>query len=259
MEFIPRDGSPLKFPGDASVKLVPDALMCPITLARHQWQIEELDFAKRVCVGTDPVTLIDVGANMGLFSRQLLVAIPAITNVFAYEPEPRNFECLVHNLASFDGEVNAIQAAISNISGAVDFYLDPRNCGNYSLAINAMPMNYKKMSVEAKDVAIECVAWMKGDMRIFYKSDTEGLDELVAASIRPELWPRVFAGMIEIWNIQKPPFDRAAFASVLDQFPHKAFLANGDTRVSEIQVSTADVLAYIGSGNRLHRDLAFWR
>lgn len=65
--------------------------------------------------------------------------------------------------------------------------------------------------------------------------------------------------MIEIWNIKKPSYDRGVFASVLDRFPNKILLANADNNVSEARVSTTDVLNYIRSGNRQHRDLAFWR
>ncbi len=232
--------------------------MCPIVLGRHRWQIEELDFAKRVCTGLEPITLVDVGANMGLFSRQLLVAIPSIAKVFAYEPEPHNFECLVHNLEPFRDRVISMQAAVSNSSGNMEFYLDSTNSGNFSLAVDAMPPTYTKMIVDTKDVADECAAWVEGKQRVFYKSDTEGFDEIVASAIRPEAWSQVFAGMIEIWNIKKPPYDQALFASVLDRFPNKVFLANADTRVSELRVSTTDVINYINGGNRQHRDLAFW-
>jgi FkbM family methyltransferase len=241
-----------------TVKLVADYLMCPIVLGRHRWQIEELDFAKRVCIGAEPITLVDVGANMGLFSRQLLVAVPAVTKVFAYEPEPQNFGCMIHNLEPFRERVITVQAAVSNSSGKMEFYLDPTNSGNFSLAVDAMPPTYAKTIVETKDVAVECTAWMDQKQRIFYKSDTEGFDELVAAAIRPEVWSRVFAGMIEIWNIKKPPYDQASFASFIDRFPNKVFLANADNRMLELRVSTADVLNYINGGNRQHRDLAFW-
>jgi FkbM family methyltransferase len=160
IEFMPWDSSPLKVGADSdhlgpTVKLVADYLMCPIVLGRHRWQIEELDFAKRVCIGAEPITLVDVGANMGLFSRQLVVAIPAIAKVFAYEPEPNNFGCLVHNLEPFRERVVAIQAAISNNSGNMEFYLDPTNSGNFSLAVDAMPPSYTKMIVETKNVALE--------------------------------------------------------------------------------------------------------
>jgi len=263
LEFMPRDSSPLRLPftsddGDATVKLVADYLMCPIVLGRHRWQIEELEFAKRVCTGGEPITLVDVGANMGLFSRQLLIAIPTITSVFAYEPEPHNFECLTHNLAPFGNKVTPVKVAVSDTSGKMEFYLDPTNSGNFSLAVDAMPPRFTKTTVETRDVAVECAAWREPKCRIFYKSDTEGLDELVASSIRPDVWQHIFAGMIEIWNIKKPAYDRTVFASILDRFSNKIFLANADNRVLETRVSTTDVINYIDSGNRQHRDLAFW-
>jgi FkbM family methyltransferase len=264
LEFMPRDTSPLKIPFNSddfepTVKLVADYLMCPIVLGRHYWQIEELEFAKRACTGTEPITLVDIGANMGLFSRQLLNAIPAIATVFAYEPEPQNFDCLVHNLAPFRGKATLAQNAVSDTAGTMEFYLDPTNSGNFSLVVGAMPPGYAKTTVETKNVALECTAWREAKRRIFYKSDTEGLDELVASLIRPDVWQHIFAGLIEVWNIKKPAYDQALFASVLNQFPNKVFLANADNRVSEVRVSTADVLNYIASGNQQHRDLAFWR
>ena len=81
LEFLPRSGSPLSAQVDGetpgrTVKLVADYLMCPIVLGRHRWQVEELEFAKRVCTGAEPITLVDVGANMGLFSRQMLAGLP---------------------------------------------------------------------------------------------------------------------------------------------------------------------------------------
>jgi hypothetical protein len=139
----------------------------------------------------------------------------------------------------------------------MEFYLDPANSGNFSLAVGAMPPNYSKIIVETRNAAVECAAWTETKQRIFYKSDTEGLDEQVVAAIRPDIWQNVFAGIIEIWNIKKPAFDIAALTAVLDRFNNKIFLANADNKVTEERVSTQDVLHYIQSGNRQHRDLAF--
>lgn len=263
LEFVPWDASPLKTrepeTENSTIRLVADYLMCPIVLGRHRWQIEELDFARRVCTGSEPITLIDVGANMGLFSRQILIAVPFVSRVFAYEPESRNFDCLTHNLAPFGERIIATQAAVSNSAGQMEFYLDPTNSGNFSLAVDAMPPSYTKITVETRDVAAEASRWLDAKQRIFYKSDTEGLDELVAAAIPLDVWQHIFAGMIEIWNIKKPDYDGARFASILDQFSNKSLLANADNRVSEARVSTREVLDYIHSGHRQHRDLAFWR
>ena len=260
LEFEPRESSPLQVRTNSTVKMVADYMMCPWVLYRHSWQIAELEFAKRVCVGSEPITLIDVGANMGLFSRQLLVAIPTIARVFAYEPERENFACLLHNLAPFREKTKLIEAALSNSAGEAAFYLDPTNSGNYSLAVGAMPPGYTKVIVKTLNAADECSTWLQGANRIFYKSDTEGLDEWVATLLRPEFWPRVVAGIIELFNIEnKPSLDFGGFSSMLNQFPNKVFLANPNTKVPEIPVTTADVLNYIKTHAQPHRDLAFWR
>jgi hypothetical protein len=122
-----------------------------------------------------------------------------------------------------------------------------------------MPPKYFKTTVETKDVAVESAAWAKGGRRIFYKSDTEGFDELIATAILPEVWRHIFAGFIEIWRIKKPPIDTKVLASILDSFPNKIFLANPDTRVTETRVSTAEVLSYVEVNDRTHVDFGFWR
>jgi FkbM family methyltransferase len=264
IEFTPRDGSPLAVrirgePSGRTVKVVADLGMSSIVFDRHRWQVEELEFCKRRCAGTEPITLVDVGANTGLFSRQLLAALPTIAEAFAYEPEPQNFACLVHNLEPFRGKVTTLEAELSNKAGKLEFYLDPTNSGNFSLTTDAMPPKYFKTIVEAKDVAVESASWMNGGRRIFYKSDTEGFDELIATNIQADVWSHIFAGFIEIWRIKKPPFDIAALASILDSFPNKMFLANADTNISETAVSTIEILNYIDVHDGKHVDLGFWR
>jgi FkbM family methyltransferase len=264
LEFLPRDSSPLRVRMDGAplghpVKIVADPVMSPFILGRHVWQVEELEFAKRVCIGSAPITLIDVGANMGLFSRQLIVALPTIVETFAYEPEPLNFACLVQNLAPFRDNVRFIQAALSNSAGNMDLLLNPDNVGNFSFNPNAMPTKHSKMSVQTKDAADECTTWMASGRRIFYKSDTEGFDEVVAARILPDVWPHIFAGIMEILRVDKPPFDSSMLATFLDNFPNKVLLANSATHVAEARVSTAEVMNFVHGNDRLHRDLGFWR
>ena len=241
------------------MRLVADPLMTPLVLRRHVWQQDELEFARRTCSGLEPVTLVDIGANMGLFSRQLLNARPEIDAVFAYEPESKNFACMVHNLAPFGDKIHATKAALSISTGRKEFYLDPTNAGNFSLNRAAMPPAYWVTMIKTQDVASECKSWMARNRRVFYKSDTEALDEIIAAAILPEFWSQVFAGVMELWRINKPPFDKARFAAMLDNFPNKIFLANSDLNVSEVAVSTGDVLDYATGTDRLHRDLGFWR
>ena len=79
-EFEPSFGSPLSIqalsdPISRTVKLVADFDMCLSVLGLQCWQVEELDFAIRICQNSGKFTLVDVGAHVGLFARQMLVAL----------------------------------------------------------------------------------------------------------------------------------------------------------------------------------------
>ena len=163
--------------------------------------------------------------------------------MFAYEPEPLNFSCLTHNLEPFRDKVVANKVALSNETGIAAFYLNPEHTGNFSLSPDAVPTDHSKISVDARDVAVESAAWMEGGRRIFYKSDTEGFDEVVASRIKREVWPHIFAGIIEILSVKKPSFDETTFRAFLDTVPNKVFLGN-PKQIPETPASTADVLSH---------------
>jgi FkbM family methyltransferase len=258
LEFVPREDSALRH-GETTVRVVPDPIMGPITLFRHRWQIEELEFAKRV-IREEPVTLIDIGANMGLFSRQLLVALPSIKGLFAYEPEQMNFNCLTHNLREL-GPAETIRAAICDTAGEADFFIDPTNAGNFSLSVGAMPPSgHRVVRVPTLSASAESARWLESGRRLFYKSDTEGLDQWITTLIPLDVWRQCVGGVIELWNIPKrPDLNRDAFAAILDIFPNKIFLANADVRVPETPVTTGSVIDFVSGMTQPHRDLGFWQ
>lgn len=66
---------------------------------------------------------IDVGANMGLYTLTLSSLVGESGVVHAFEPEPRAFETLSHNV-SLNGRTNIVlnQVAVSNESGSATLY-----------------------------------------------------------------------------------------------------------------------------------------
>jgi FkbM family methyltransferase len=67
---------------------------------------------------TEPVTLIDCGANIGLVSASLVADCPSIANVLAFEPNPKSFEILKGNLARRPVPGRAIRAGVSDFTGS---------------------------------------------------------------------------------------------------------------------------------------------
>ncbi|MDT7836547.1 FkbM family methyltransferase [Aquabacterium sp. OR-4] len=257
-DLVPRAGTPLALPAGATpaaMRLHCDKVIARQVLRDHAWQVEELNFAKAVMPADSPFALVDVGANMGLFSRQFLVQFPNLAQVWAYEPNPDNHALLLHNLA-FSPKVQAHRVALSDSEGQADFYEEQDNCGNYSLNSAAMPpeQQFKVARVQTRAVATECLTWHQSGLPLFYKSDTQGFDEKIACALPDSFWPSVKAGILELWRIDKPEHSRERLRAVLDQFPRKIFL-----RDPRRLLATDEILAFLDSQDRNHHDLGFWR
>jgi FkbM family methyltransferase len=123
--------------------------------------------------------VVDVGANVGYYTLIAAKLVKDYGRVYAFEPEPRNYELLVKNI-QINGYTNVIplQKAVSNVSGKVKLFLDKVNLGKHSLSQN----NVRKagfVEVEAvtlDDFFINIVKNVKVD---FIKIDVEGAEGLV--------------------------------------------------------------------------------
>ena len=250
-------GSPLYQAGAGeSIELPLDDVIAPIVLAKGRWQTEELDFIgahqPQRCV------LIDVGANIGLITRQMLHRLPGIEAAVCFEPHPGNFRFLERNLAHLP-QCHLVQAAVGAAEGELRFYEETGNIGNYSLNLDAMRGKQYRTSV------VKCVradeAHLLGplpqslrSLPLVWKSDTQGFDELVMTHLTDDFWSRVHAGVMEIWRIERPAFDRDRLGRILGQFAVRRF---GDA--PERNVPVDEVLHYSSGVDYQHRDLFFAR
>lgn len=77
---------------------------------------------------------LDIGANIGYFTLIMARLVGEEGKVFAFEPEPHNFDLLVKNIA-INGyhNITPIQKAISNKNGRAELFLDRVNPGSHSL------------------------------------------------------------------------------------------------------------------------------
>ncbi len=65
-----------------------------------------------------PVTLIDGGADIGLFSLKTLMVCPAIQRIIAFEPNPEGFVFLQENLGRLPFSAEAVPKALSDFEGS---------------------------------------------------------------------------------------------------------------------------------------------
>jgi len=129
------------------------------------------------------MVFVDVGAHVGQYTLLSSQAVGAGGRVFAFEPEPRNFERLITNI-HLNGftNVEAHNCAIADFVGESSFYLeqplkkDNANWGVYSLHRKAEWMQYQEIQVSVTTLDSVLSSAKRVDV---IKVDVEGAELLV--------------------------------------------------------------------------------
>jgi FkbM family methyltransferase len=233
-----------------------DRIMYPATVAGSAWAEGMLEF---VVQHIDPLrryAVLDIGANVGLFTRQIALRLPGLTRFLCVEAEPGNFRALQYNVGQLlRDRVSLWNVALSDSDGEARLFRDTENIGNYSLNDDAM----RDRSFDT--VTVRCAAverWMfdhvrlMEEERLIWKSDTQGHDELIISLTPMEVWDRIDVAVVELWRINKPHFDREMFCRRLDAFSNKSI--GGGSRST-----TAEILDFLQGDDWRHDDLYLWR
>jgi FkbM family methyltransferase len=233
-----------------------DQVMLPHTVANTGWALETLAFLDQRLDAALQYIVLDIGANVGLFTRQAALRFPNLARFLCVEAEPGNFSALQYNLSPLLGGRAALwNLALSAADGEMRFFRDDENFGNYSLNDDAM-RGRKFDAITVQSVATG--SWMQEhvrlepDQHLLWKSDTQGYDELIISLTPLDIWARVEIAIVELWRIKKPAFDRAAFAQRIDAFANKSI---GIGKSS----TTTEILEFLDGDDYHHDDLYLWR
>ena len=132
-------------------------------------------------------TFIDVGANIGIWSRSLA---KTFKKVHAFEPVEANLECLNKNIKGVDN-IEVHNNALSDRNGHANLWLgNISNCGNCTITYKQA---YKKKAFTPEDlVPVRTLDSYKFDSVGLIKIDTQGHE-----------WP-ILQGSIETLKRNKP-------------------------------------------------------
>lgn len=122
-----------EFRGHALHLNLADQTVARSLLTTGAWERYETQvFAKAV---QQDMVVVDIGANIGHYTLEAARRVGKNGKVFAFEPEPHNFELLCRNIAANGYEnVVPVRKALSNRCGTLRLAIDANNLGGHHFA-----------------------------------------------------------------------------------------------------------------------------
>lgn len=262
IQVVPKVGEPLYLETDdgfsAPLTLNFDPIVGFTTLVNKSWDYQKIKNHLHIINQFEPgsYSLIDVGANVGLFSRQLKSALgKKLRHIRCYEPHPGNYRLLERNLRSIPNcEVKNV--ALGHITSKMNLNLDRHNSGNYSLNKTAVLQDVfaGSINVDVINAAAEAERLLAEISDPFiYKSDTQGFDQIIASAMPPEFWKRVKLATFELWRLPEKNFDEDAFLEILKNFRFLRF----ETAFNQ-PVHPDEVMQFMRGSDMKFDDLYAW-
>lgn len=240
--LYPKPSSHLHLAGDNG-KPVYLHLPCDQTMGLHTlkdgcWDLVKVHWVEQALDGiSDEVAIIDVGANFGLTTRQLLSDNEKIKLAFCYEPHPHHYELMKCNIGGVR-DVRLIPHGLAPKAATVTMYREDCNFGNCSSNKSVAIGDGDTIEAQLLEADSERTKWEtwfpKG--QFIYKSDTQGSDMSIATSIGLSFWARVQCAFFEVWSGGIDSFDEDALIKILDHFPSKLFDSNHDKNLTSQEV-----------------------
>lgn len=144
-------------------------------------------------------TVLDVGANIGLFSLYLNSVAHGI-RVLAFEPHPETFNGLTRNLAEnhLEGTVTARRLAVSRGPGEVRFS-----------GLSGLDSGHDPATTTGLGEAVECIGLSEalelaeGRPIDLLKVDTEGAEVEIISSAPLPIWSQIARVVVEYHDLDK--------------------------------------------------------
>jgi FkbM family methyltransferase len=145
------------------------------------------------------MTVVDIGANLGLHTVIAASRVGTGGRVISFEPEPENFSLLEHNVrANGFGNVTAINRAVADRVGRLTLNLSDSNKGRHSLVRTRFDSREFSRSVEVDAVTLDAELATLGCERVdVIKMDIEGAEVLALKGMQSTLAQSAISLFIE--------------------------------------------------------------
>ena len=193
-----NNNCPLGKTGD-ELFLLFDNIITPKILLRGYWDIFVINFIKENTKKNKNYFFFDVGAHIGLITRQTANLNIQIKKFFCFEPLKLHFNLLKKN-CSFIKKINFYNYAIGVKKEKKKIYINKLNSGNSSLIKKNNSEYQHTLVFEANATLKKIINKNHIKKNIIYKSDTEGYDEMIFLSLEENILKKIDIAILEISN-----------------------------------------------------------
>ena len=196
------------------IYLIPDEIVTPYVLKKGCWDYEIINFINKHIKSKNNI-FFDIGANVGLITKQLSAKNTKIKKFFCFEPNINSYECLTKNLST-NKLVNIYNFGLGLKNQKLKLYKNKMNSGDSSFV-------KKKGSYEICRINNINNFFRNNEKKIknqnlIYKSDTQGMDEEIFININKEYFKKIQIAIIEITNFKLVNNNKIKFFSRINSF-----------------------------------------
>ena len=161
-DFIIMDGQKLFLDKE-------DSLM--LSIKNNDHELTEIKFLKQIIKNGD--TVLDLGANIGVYTLIFAKLVGKSGHVFAFEPDPTNFEILSKNVKENKHEnVTLVQKAVSEKNDKIKLFVSKRNHASHRI----FDSKEKRNSIEVDVITLDTYFKNFKNPINFIKMDVEGVE-----------------------------------------------------------------------------------
>ncbi len=150
----------------------------------------------------DGYNVVDIGANIGYYTLLAARLVGEKGKVYAFEPEPRNYDMLLKNI-TLNGYTNVVveQKAVSNVAGIVKLYLSSVDIEAHTLCeYHDLPEFDTRRFVEVESVTLDEFFSDRESQIDVIKVDCEGAEAaIISGADRVIRENRKLKMFIEFW------------------------------------------------------------
>jgi len=204
-------------------------------LIGHQYERDQISSCIALINANSMDTLVDVGANIGVYSV-LLNVNTTIRETLAFEPVKCNYNQLCGNIFvnNLNAKVTAINKALSDHNRESKIHIDPESTGVSRMDLEGAT---RKSETFTKEEAITCVKlddiYNFSERKIFIKIDVEGHEIHVIRGMKKTLSKNKVVVQVELLSSERVAECDSIFES--EGF-HKLDNPSGDFRYANFTV-----------------------